>query len=322
MSVAFSIKNRIRRALAQPQVFRWMFKDTVSIVVYHDVSDQTSAFCNEHALNVTPAQFTEQMKFLQDHFHIIGPDELMSGNFSTPAVMVTFDDGMAGYFHRAVPIMEKLKIPSLLFLNMGAIQGKLFWSGLVTYLTAYDPQFAKYIEAKNGGHIKLPAFLLCGPKTVADYIEKYGSPDLEARVRTFYGEFGTTRDLQEAAQNPFVFYGNHLYNHYNAARLSDDELKEEYRENQEWINQYSCGRRLFAYPYGQPGSCFTPQNTKVLLESGANAIFFSGGGTNLINTEKKLFDRVGVDPAVKTINDLITRLQAGSLRAGLRKLKP
>lgn len=315
------IKNRIRNIVGHPQLSRWMFKDTVSLFVYHDVSNETSPFCQTHALNVTPLQFAEQMKFIKDHFHMIDPDVLLKGDFATPAALVTFDDGMAGYFQNAVPIMEKMKIPSLLFLNMAPIEGKLFWSGLVTYLTAHDSNFVKFVQEKKGVQSNLPAFLLCSPQMVTDYVATHGTSDLEAKVRAYYGEFGTIRDLEQAAKNPFVFYGNHLYNHYNAACLAEDELREQYYQNQKSIDQFSCGRKLFAYPFGQPGSCFTARQTQILMDCGAEAVFFSGGGTNKVNKKQFVFDRVGVDPYVKTINDLNSRLQAGSLRAALRTFK-
>ena len=59
------------------------------------------------------------------------------------------------------------------------------------------------------------------------------------------------------------FFGNHFYNHYNAARLSDEQLRDRYLLNQARMMRCLRGGP-FSYPFGQPGMCFSSYQTKLL----------------------------------------------------------
>ena len=111
-----------------------VLKKTLTIFVYHDISDDPSEFSCTFNLNVYPKVFDYQISFIKDNFNIISPDDLLKGKIPSKAALVTFDDGFRSYFRNAVPILEKYKVPSIIFLNMEPVKGSVFWSGLITYL--------------------------------------------------------------------------------------------------------------------------------------------------------------------------------------------
>ena len=96
------------------------------------------------SLNVPPTLFAKQMDFISDNFNVIDPDQLMEGDYERPAALITFDDGMLGYFSNAVPIMTDRQIPSINFLNIDTIEGNPSWAGLVTYLADVDVDFQNF----------------------------------------------------------------------------------------------------------------------------------------------------------------------------------
>src|SRR5688572_15742742 len=98
-------------------------------------------------LNVPPAVFEDHARFIARNFNTIGPHELLSGDYDTPAALVTFDDGTRGIFEHALPILERHNIPAVVFLNMGPVTGDIFWAGLVAYLCAQRPDFVERIES-------------------------------------------------------------------------------------------------------------------------------------------------------------------------------
>lgn len=301
------LKRFFRRGLGRADLTgRWL-KDTLSIFVYHEVSDSPSCFYGQYGLNVSPKLFAQQMDFIASHFHMISPDELLSGQYETPAALITFDDGTPGYFRQAVPIMTKKRIPSLIFLNMAPIEGEIFWSGLITYLTQYDEQFCQILRNHFPHEKNVPEFLLCNSKIVNDYLASIDFRSLELKIRSFYGPFAGLKDLEAVEGNPFVFFGNHFYNHYNALRLSDDELRQQYLLNDQKISKYRNGRALFSFPFGQPKICFTPRHTKLLHSLGAKAVFSSSGRVN--KGLNGFYDRIGIDSSIQAEDDLFGLMQ-------------
>lgn len=280
-----------------------LLKDSLSVFLYHEVSDNPSPFCEQYNLNVTPELFARQMDFIREHFNCISPDQLLEGDYKTPAALVTFDDGMPGYFREAVPIMTQRDVPSIIFLNMAPIEGEIFWSGLITYLTECDEEFPKVLRKQFAARKNIPDFLLCNPKIVNDYLASIDFRSIDPRIRSFYGPFAHLRDLDSVGENPLVFFGNHLYNHYNAAQLSEKDLREQYLLNEQKILKYKNGRSIFAYPFGQPGRCFSARETKLLYSLGAKVVFYSSGRINK-GPKNGFYDRIGVDSSIETIADL------------------
>ena len=321
----FTVKNKIKRVkhLARRGLGRFgltdrLLKDTLSIFVYHEVSENPSPFCEQYNLNITPQLFARQMDVMAAHFNLITPDQLLEGGYDTPAALITFDDGILGYFSEAVPILTQKHIPSIIFLNMAPVEGEIYWSGLVTYLTEYDPQFNEVLRRHFPQEKNIPDFLLCNRKIVQDYLATIDFPALETKIRSFYGPFASLKDLDLARNNPLVFFGNHFYNHYNAARLSDEELREQYFLNDRKILQYSNGRSLFAYPYGQPGMCFSERQTQLLRSYGAKTVFCSSGRINR-RAQEGLYDRIGIDSSIETIDDLFGLIQWMNIKTTLRR---
>lgn len=310
-------KRLARRGLGRTGLTNRLLKDTVSIFLYHEVSDNPSPFCEQYDLNVAPGLFTRQMGFITGHFNIIDPDQLLEGNYETPAALIAFDDGMPGYFREAVPILAAKRIPSTIFLNMAPIEGEIFWSGLITYLTQYDAEFCKLLHKHFPAQKNVPDFLLCNRKIVSDYITAIDFNPLEAKIRSFYGPFASLKDMDSVRDNPLVFFGNHFYNHYNAVQLNDEELHQQYFLNDQRMVGYSNRRPLFSYPFGQPETCFTRRQTELLHSFGAKAVFSSSGRINR-SGRSGLYDRIGIDSSIETIDDLLGLIHWMKVKATLR----
>ena len=91
----------------------------------------------------------------------------------------------------------------------------------------------------------------------------------------YVGNFATPQDLESASSNNLVFFGNHLYNHDVPLMLSDKQLLESYRKNEDELKKYPNSRSLFAFPFGQPDTCFSKQQIELLIKDGAKKVFSS-----------------------------------------------
>ena len=282
--------------------------NSLSVFIYHEVSDTPSPFMNTPNLNVPPALFARQMDFIRKHFNVISPDMLLEGNFKRPAALVTFDDGMLGYFQNAVPIMTEKKIPSINFLNMETIEGGLSWTGLVSYLAAHDPAFTENVARRAPSNHPLNVTLI-DPADARDYLASANIQDLHEKVTSYTGAIAAQRDLEAVADNPFVFFGNHLFNHYSALVLDKKTFTEQYSVNQEKIDRYPNGRAMFAYPFGR----YIHRQNDLLKSLGAEAVFYSSEGINREHSNR-LYNRMSVDTHMTRIEDLLGQVRWLSFR--------
>jgi hypothetical protein len=222
---------------------------------------------------------------------MISPDDLLLHRIPPRAALVTFDDGFRSYFKNAIPILERHNVPSIIFLNMEPIAGGMFWAGLITYLIEKKEDFKKYLSSSlMEGTSNKPLVLYSNRKIVNSYLGKVGN-SFEKEVSVFVGEFATEEDLSNASGSPFVFYGNHLFNHYIALLLSDSELLESFNKNAIELERFPNYRNVFSFPFGQPVTCYSDDQVKLLLANGVKKVFSSG---SLINQDSLSFslDRV------------------------------
>lgn len=180
---------------------------------------------------------------------------------------------MRSFFVNVIPILEKYGIPAVIFLNMGPIKGEVFWSGLITYLCNKRHDFVEHF-AENKVLTKegMPLYLFCTKEIVESYLGKQQG-SFENEVADFVGEFATEEDLERAAEKGNIFFGNHLFNHHVPLLMSDEDLLESFSKNANELKKYRNYRDLFAFPFGQPGTCYSDDQVKLLLQNGVKIIF-------------------------------------------------
>lgn len=313
MTVVTKIKRGIKRGIGSLQPRESVLRNSLCLFLYHEVSDQPSPFCQKYDLNVSPALFDKQIHFIRNAFNVIDIHQLLEGNYDTPAAMVMFDDGFLGYFHKAVPILEKMRIHSINFLNMSSIEGEMSWEALVAFLINFDQEFSAFLKEKNPKY-EQAAFKLCTPRIVADYLNKIADMQMiKEKVVDFTGPKATMRDLKDFENHPLVAFGNHLYNHYNATHLTDYELKEQYSINHDKMTSFKNGGPFFSFPFGE----YLDRQISVIETFGAKAVFTSSGNMNRYKRGTS-FDRIGLNSSVHTMEDLIGRIQWFKLRKLLK----
>jgi len=281
-------------------------KNSTIIVVYHGVSNNQPHFHTMFNLNINPKLFEKQLILLKNNFNIISPTELLQNDYKKPAVMITFDDGDKSYIKNAVPILKKHKIPSLIFLNMAVIKGDLSWAGLVTYLTEISKEFNEYIKIKKINKYKSINFLEINKKIVKKFFKTINKKKFFLKISKYTGNFLTVSDLIKLDKNNLVYFGNHLYNHYNAINLNSNDLKNQYIKNQNAIKKFNNFIKIFAYPFGQKNTCYNLKTNKILKKLGAKAIFSS----NPLSFNKKdiLHHRMPMSSIFTNNNILISHL--------------
>ena len=112
-------------------------------------------------------------------------------------------------------------------------------------------------------------------------------------VLLYQGEFANIDIVKKWENSDLVLYGNHLYNHWNVLALSSDELREQYLTNEELLSQFKNSVNFFAFPNGQPKTCFSASDVTFLEHLGAEKVFSASGGVN-IDTSDFLLRRMSL----------------------------
>lgn len=285
----FLVKSFSGFGLFQAVLQRLLLKTETIVFLYHEVNPQPSEFHSRFNLNIKPEDFDRQVTWIKNSFNVISPQELLSGKYSRPAALITFDDGSKGYFDYAVPILKRHTCASLIFLNMAPILGDVFWSGLVTYLCIYEEEIVNKIVSSR--KIKPPYYPYLDLEDVRLAIQ--GRSDILMKAREFYGPFASVQDLRNCQDNSLVYFGNHLWNHYNPVLAANDKLSQWFMDNQKEIDRYVNGTKFFSYPFGQKGSCYNEETHTLLFNLGAQAVFCATPET--FKTDGALYHRLPMD---------------------------
>ena len=270
---------------------------SLTVFVLHEVCDEPAPFIRDNDLWASERLFRTQMEFVAENFNVISAETWLRGEVPTRAALITFDDGYRGIFKFALPALAKMGLPSIVFMNMSPVSGGNFWSEQVTYLCQNVETFQNFLIERQLASRKTvrQANTACSRELVDAYEREYGNAYLEQLSR-YVGAYATPEDLNEADGNPLVVLGNHLFTHYNVRILSESTLKEQYQRNEAALSQFKRYIPVFAFPFGQPGSCFTAGQVSFLLHLGALRLFTSWTRPNADHT-CKLLDRVGLTSA-------------------------
>ena len=274
----------------------------LTIFAFHDVTDTPSDFVRENGLYVTPKCFSAQMKWIRNNYSLLNPRDLLDFSVQklNKTALITFDDGWKGSFKNAIPIMHESNIPSLHFLNMSNIICKNpCIPALVNYLMLKNEDVKIFFSKLEINH---PFYLDVTPTIMNSCLDSITSADYEAAL-LYQGEFASEEHLKEVESSSIVSFGNHLYEHYNAKKLSPNELEKQYHKNEEFLSVYKNYLPLFAFPHGQPDTCFSTSEIKNLRSFGAKKVFSCGSSVNKM-TGNFVLDRVSLNNSYDSNNML------------------
>jgi peptidoglycan/xylan/chitin deacetylase (PgdA/CDA1 family) len=280
------VKNTIGISFKYIPQLRRAIKQGLTVFMFHEVSDCPSKFSDEYGLSVSRELFHRQVSWIQSNFDVIHPMDVLN---LTPlperSAVISFDDGFLSCFENGLPILEKLGLPSIVFLNMQAIlEKKPILSAIACYLIRYVPEFYEF--SKSVGLLP-PFHLTLSPKILTFFNEQSFWPAIDTdAVLDYQGQFADLRTVMAWNNKDVVVYGNHLFDHWNASALSIDEFEEQYKKNEIALSQLTNSVNLFAFTNGQPGTCFTEREVDLLKHLGAGKVF---SGACVVNRDPTKF---------------------------------
>jgi peptidoglycan/xylan/chitin deacetylase (PgdA/CDA1 family) len=222
------------RALGVPAVNRRL-QDAGLILCYHNVV-LSNADAGDPGVHMLSERFSRQMRWLAAHYSVVRlsefVDRVASGKSMRQVAAVTFDDGYAGVFQHALPILRTLGLPATLFVVADAGRRAGFWWDQPGIVALANPGVrAEWLHTMRGDESAI-----CSDRGPSNLPLSHRPADWE----TIRGGIGDSIDI-----------GAHSVTHRSLPTLTDAELEHEVVAGRAAI-QRATGTRpeFFAYPYG------------------------------------------------------------------------
>jgi len=177
---------------------------------------------------------------------------------------LTFDDGLANFYHIVAPILIKKKIPATVFVNTNFVDNKeLFYRYKASLLRNFytisnseiKEKFHNYIGVKDNSKEKVTSFLLN-----VSFKNRFELTELancvEYNFQTFLKEespYLTKKQIKILMEQGFTF-GAHSMNHPYYSELTLNEQIEQTKNSLNWIEQeLGLNYKAFSFPFTDDG---------------------------------------------------------------------
>lgn len=193
-------------------------------------------------------------------------------------------------------------------------------TAMITFDDAYESWFSELIpwlvKEKTPALFFTNGGVLNGEKLVI--FQTSGNNYLELRPRDI--QVKSTDFYQDLPLIEGIYWGNHLWNHFNALHLTSDELRDQYILNESFLKKSKNYLPYFAYPFGQPQISYSQRTHRELLALGAEKIFTAYNGSNE-DVKRPILKRFSIPSDAKTEKEIMFAINYGILRAKILGIK-
>ena len=273
-------------------------------VLYHHVSDRASPLTDQLAVRTAPDVFEAHVSKMARDYEIVSLDTVLSGDLPRRALLITFDDGYRSIAEVALPILQRLGLPSVFFITGECLErDSLPLDNLLSQLCAnvgFDRLGAALHPEARGAvtfqQVLDPIAAMPYGRRARIRTELAERFDLDqALIRDQSGMFLDTEDLAELAA-----YGcevaNHARTHLFCRSIVDQTFAHnelvEHARRLESLTGHPV--RAFSYPYGRRDDA-TPMVERVLRESGHQASFLAESRPHLTGGLGRIWNRIALD---------------------------
>jgi hypothetical protein len=130
-----------------------------------------------------------------------------------------------------------------------------------------------------------------GARVLSEIRERYGE---DPSFRTYQGPTATHDDLAAAARAGGVWFGSHLFHHWDLRRIRADLYEQSVDDNLAALAAYPNRLPAYSTPYGYAGNGRTDPST-IPATRGARIVFTATGNQNPV-ADRPTLDRVGLPP--------------------------
>jgi peptidoglycan/xylan/chitin deacetylase (PgdA/CDA1 family) len=263
------------------------FRDAGLILCYHNVVAASDAGIGDPALHLRRDRFEQQMRWLRDHYEVVSlrefVDRLTARRSLRSVAALTFDDGYAGVFEHALPILQALGTPATVFVVAEAVgRSAGFWWDQPEIVDSATPTRREAWLAEMRGD---------GAAIVARDAPG-ANRNLPASHRP--ADWATVR----AGLGRGIDLGAHSATHRSLPTLSDRELEHEVVAARAMLYRGTgIQPEFFAYPYGR----WDPRVRTLVRDAGYRAALTLDDGRNGVRADPWCLRRVNVPAGISDL---------------------
>lgn len=226
-----------------PPLLRRTRRDSVLILVYHNIVPDGVAIGGDTSLHLPREVFAAQLDLLRETHDVVPLEAVLVDGVAgarRPQAVITFDDAYRGALTVGIREVVDRGLPATVFVAPAFMGGQFFWWDALTASGARGPTESFRARALNecrGVNEAVRRWAeACGYQPQA-------LPDVAACA--------SEDELRAAALQPGITFGSHSWSHPNLARLTPTELDEELSRPLAWLRErFTCVLPVLSYPYG------------------------------------------------------------------------
>lgn len=254
--------------------------DRLHILAYHNVVPQGSAPMGDQSLHLPVDRFQHQLDFLQEHFRIVGLEEIESleAPSDKPTAAITFDDAYFGAVSLGIPEVVERGFPVTVFVCPGLLaEGGFWWDRLSMGASGLPPGIRETALGELQGRQDAILSSISETTTANEFMLPASSDH-----------------LSRIAENPNVTLASHTWGHPNLSALEEVEIKDELLRSREWLKEHFPDSTLeshISFPYG----LFNPEVVRIAEDLGFRFFYkISGGAEKLPVSSPFLLPRLNI----------------------------
>jgi peptidoglycan/xylan/chitin deacetylase (PgdA/CDA1 family) len=293
-------------ALALRRVPVW---SGVVVLNYHRIGDAATAQGDPDLFSATPEGFAAQLDQLARHADIVAPGDVLdtlAARRRGRHVAITFDDGYRDNHADALPALRARGLRAAFFVATGFVdRPRLPWWDELAWMVRHATRDATTPDQEPVAvaTAALAARFKAQPGEDAEaFLDEVAETTGAGRAPAGAGSdewmtWDMVRDLRDAGME----IGGHTVGHPMLSRLPQDAQRAELAGAADRLrDELGTPMRLFAHPFGTPGS-WDGRTAAILRELGVSAAFgFSGGYMSGVPDDPYALPRTGVHHSMDT----------------------
>jgi hypothetical protein len=218
----------------------------LAVFIFHEVTDYPSEHQIKNGLFHKKKEFINIIKWINNNFQIIGPSSINNA-INNKSAIITFDDGFIGNFDFAIKYLISKKIPSISFLNLKPVlKENPNIVSTVQFLRDNNINFKKFMQ-KHG--LSYNVHLDITPKLFKSFLLNNKKINID-QILLYQGRIVDLKTVIKFSKNEYVFYANHLYEHWNSKTLTNSEFKYYYEKNFLELKKFNNSIDFLSFPHG------------------------------------------------------------------------
>lgn len=241
---------------------RWIRRDWVTILAYHNVVADADAGRGDASLHLPLPEFVRQIDGLARTHEIVGLDSLATHGGRRPRAVITFDDAYRGAVTLALPELVRRGLPAVVFVSPALLGAASTWWDEMGEAGILSPEARRQALEELGGSAEEVRARAFGGDPVPSLPESYG--------------IATAEELEHhcGGEGP-VSVGSHSWAHRHLPGMDAGELRDDLERTLGWMRGFQGPTSPWlALPYGAG----TPETSRVALEGGHAGVLRIEGG--------------------------------------------